>query len=723
MRFWSARPFLRIALALMAGIVLFELDIPLPGVGYAFVAGCIGYLFVWRFFQSATSGPTRQLTGSLATLLVVLHGYLLTGLHTESGREDHLLHIGEEVAGYQAVVVSEADRRDGAFKAVLSIEQVRTAQGWQPATGKVMAWLKTEGQQGERPLYGTRLLLNGAPREVSPPINPGEFDYQRFLRRKNIWHQHFAEPGMWQAIGYDPPWAVLALSFRLRRAGEELFNRLLEDPAVQSVAVALVLGIRERLAEDLRDAYAAAGAMHVLAVSGLHVGIIFQLFTLLLGPLRNLKGGRWLFLFSSLLILWLFALVSGFSPSVLRAALMFSLVAIARAFRRDTNIYNTIGLTAFILLCAEPYMLFQAGFQLSFAAVLGIVYFHPLLNNWWELRHPLLRYAWSLAAVTIAAQLATTPITLYYFQQFPVYFLPANLLVVPLAVGAVYVGVITLLLGWLATISGEWLFFLAEMAACVFEWGLILLNTIVQFFHYLPGSLAAGVYVSGPEAWLLYGLLGCLAALFAYRRLYWAGLSLAVVLLFSGIRVGRWYAAARTTPYLISFHIGGQPNIAYVEGNQAWLVVLPDLLTEPERWQRKAMGYFHQRGIVKVHTLAPEPGRIVQANGLQVLQPEGTEEDFLIVAGKLRVGVLDGDATAITKVPADWWVVNRRSLNAAVRHLPAVAHAGVYWAESFRSDHHQQGLSRLAERVKEVRTLSESGLLRISLPQSGLSDQ
>src|SRR5690606_30371161 len=238
--------------------------------------------------------------------------------------------------------------------------------------------------------YGDLLVIKGAPQRPDPPANPAEFDYARYLEQRNIFHQHFVREGVMR-MGAEPSNGVLALAYKLRARAEAVLRTYVPGERAQGIARALVLGVTDGLDNELREAYAGVGVMHILAVSGLHVGVIYFVLASLLRPLNRLPKGNWAVAVISIFVLWLYAFITGLSPSVLRAVTMFSFLTLAKPWRRGTNVYNTLAVSAFVMLLADPWLVCSVGFQLSYLAVLGIVYFYPRLIPLWE---PTSRVGW-----------------------------------------------------------------------------------------------------------------------------------------------------------------------------------------------------------------------------------------------------------------------------------------------------------------------------------------
>ncbi|MCL6267685.1 ComEC/Rec2 family competence protein [Flagellimonas myxillae] len=281
-----------------------------------------------------------------------------------------------------------------------------------------------------RPKIDDELILFGNPEEINPPLNPHSFDYKDYLSKQGIYHQVRADYK--NVIVKDDPkpsWYGRASRFR-----EHIISKLKQKAFGEeelAVIQALLLGQREDISEETYSDYKNAGAVHILAVSGLHVGIFLLLFQFLLSPLERLPKGKTLKLVVVVLLLWAYAFIAGLSPSIVRAVTMFTFLAYAMHLNRPTNAFNILALSMFFILLIKPLFLFQVGFQMSYAAVFAIIWVYPKLQRFWFPENLVLQKIWQLLSVSIAAQLGVLPISLYYFHQFPALFFVSNLLVVP----------------------------------------------------------------------------------------------------------------------------------------------------------------------------------------------------------------------------------------------------------------------------------------------------
>ncbi|WP_248723960.1 ComEC/Rec2 family competence protein [Seonamhaeicola sp. ML3] len=266
---------------------------------------------------------------------------------------------------------------------------------------------------------------------IAAPLNPGQFDYKSYLKKKYIYHQLYLKNESLFLINSEVH-TLLGVANTLRNFINTKLKSFSFKPDELAIINALFLGQRQDISEDVYRSYANAGAIHILAVSGLHVGIILIFLSFVLKPIERFKNGHVLKTILLLILLWSFAIIAGLSASVTRAVTMFSIVAIAMNLKRPTNIYNTLAISILVILLFKPLFIFDVGFQLSYFAVLAIVSIDPLLYKVWRPKNWLLDKYWHTLTVTISAQLGIIPLSLFYFHQFPGLFFISNLVIIPL---------------------------------------------------------------------------------------------------------------------------------------------------------------------------------------------------------------------------------------------------------------------------------------------------
>ncbi|MFY9243486.1 MAG: ComEC/Rec2 family competence protein [Polaribacter sp.] len=274
--------------------------------------------------------------------------------------------------------------------------------------------------------------------EVNKSLNPYQFDYRFYLAKQGIHHQIFLTSDSYKSSGIQG-FSLVGLSANFRDKVQESLREYNFKNDEFGVINALLLGQRQEISKDLIADYSKAGAIHILAVSGLHVGIILLILTNLLKPMERLKNGRIIKTILIVFLLWGFAFVAGLSASVVRAVTMFTFLAIGMSFKRKNIVLFSLITSMFFLLIFKPMFLFDVGFQLSYLAVFGIVLVQPKLYTFWKTKYKIIDYFWQLTTVSIAAQIGILPLSLYYFHQFPGLFILSNLIIIP-CLGVILLG-------------------------------------------------------------------------------------------------------------------------------------------------------------------------------------------------------------------------------------------------------------------------------------------
>ncbi|WP_299114358.1 ComEC/Rec2 family competence protein [uncultured Winogradskyella sp.] len=297
------------------------------------------------------------------------------------------------------------------------------------ALGKLLINVKRDSTSSILPVDAV-LFTSAELQIIQRPLNPHQFDYRKFLELKQVYHQLYLEQTQLLFIS-DSKTSIYGFADQWRTTiNEKLIAAGFKNNAL-SIINALLLGQRQTIDKSTYNNYVNSGTIHILAVSGLHVGIILLILNFILRPLLYFKHGNFLRPFIIVTLLWGFAVITGLSPSVTRAVTMFSIISIAMHLKRPTNIYNTLAISAFFILLVKPVFLFSIGFQMSYLAVLGIVSVQPILYKLWQPKYWVLDKPWQIFTVTLAAQLGVFPISLFYFHQFPGLFFISNLVVIP----------------------------------------------------------------------------------------------------------------------------------------------------------------------------------------------------------------------------------------------------------------------------------------------------
>lgn len=424
------------------------------------------------------------------------------------------------------------------FRAHVQEPPVHKPHGWLLSVSlpayrqQALLYLKADSSDSPVPVMGDILLVRT--RITRPPaLFKGDFDYGNYLRLQHKVGIGYVQPQQWQVIGHSPVRTLRAYAASVQqRLAQRLADAGLYDQPLAFIS-AIIVGERDALDSNLRQSFAAAGAAHILAVSGLHTGIIYLVIISLLtcfGYVRPLYEQRLRRILLSLIIIltmWVYAFVTGLSPSVMRAVVMLTIIQVGWMCRRQAVSVNTLAAAACICLWVDPLSLFSVSFQLSFAAVLGILLFAPYFNGLLKVANPCLRFLRDLFTVSLAATIGTLPVSLYYFHQVSRYFLLTNLVVLPAAYIVVILGALTLLLAH--TALGAWL---AMVLQHLSGW----LCDFVGWIEHLPhATLQLSV-----TPWMVVSLIAAIA--FCYlrirqQRLVWFAPAVAAVALLCVLHV------------------------------------------------------------------------------------------------------------------------------------------------------------------------------------------
>lgn len=318
-------------------------------------------------------------------------------------------------------------------------------------------------------------VIKSSFQEVTSPLNPYQFNYKKYLEKQGIHQQLYVKNQQLKKIQNDG-FSLLGISAKFRNTVQKSLKKSDFKKDELAVINALLLGQRQDISKQLIADYSRAGAIHILAVSGLHVGIILLILMWFFKPLERFRKGKILKTFLVILFLWMFAFVAGLSASVVRAVTMFTFLAVGLSFRRKNIIEFSLVSSMFFLLIVKPMFLFDVGFQLSYLAVFGIVWLQPKLA---EIYHPKIKIVnkfWRLLTVSMAAQVGVLPLSLFYFHQFPSLFWLSNLVIIPF-LGAILIGGIVII--FLALIG-----FLPQVLADLYGFVIDVMNSFVSWISH-----------------------------------------------------------------------------------------------------------------------------------------------------------------------------------------------------------------------------------------------
>ena len=375
---WKEAPFLRLLLPFITGIFLQWYLQPQVTWSWVAITATSAALLTLRFAGPGTRFRLRQVTGILIHLLIIPCGAIVSWYHHPANDGQWLIHHYSNQT-VKAVVQEPLSQKPHSFKTIATVKQVYNGNNITPVNGNIIVYFSTAVNPREIS-YGSILLINKPLQPVKSPGNPGAFDYKRYCTFNHIGFQVYLQPGDFALGSGSETRGLKKFIFYCREQVIRILHTYIKGGQETALAEALLIGYKDELDKDLVQAYSNTGVVHIIAVSGMHLGIIYWLLGLLARPLRK-RSTKWISFAAILAGLWIFSLLAGAGPSVLRSAFMFSLIVIGEAFSKRNTIYNNLAASAFLLLCWNPSWLWDAGFQLSYAAVLSIVlFFKPVYN-------------------------------------------------------------------------------------------------------------------------------------------------------------------------------------------------------------------------------------------------------------------------------------------------------------------------------------------------------
>ncbi|OIQ21796.1 MAG: hypothetical protein BM557_03110 [Flavobacterium sp. MedPE-SWcel] len=426
-------------------------------------------LFVTSYWLSAKTFVQKPYFSISTLLLAFFTGLLTFSLHHPPNSPTHysnVLTAGEAplIKGYIAERIKPNDFNEKYYLKVQSVNK-------KPATGKILITVPIKSH----PLLflaGDVIIIHDTPKPITKTLNPYQFDYAAYMEKQNIFHQVKLKKN------YITAGQVKNFDYYIDSFRRELiysFDNHNYSPRVMNVVKALLLGQRQDIDKNIKANYIDAGVMHILAISGLHIAILFYMISLILKPLNRFnKKGKLIQLLATLAFLWFFAIIAGLSASIVRAVVMFSFVSIGLYFNRNANTFNSIAVSMLVLILVKPAFLFDVGFQLSYAAVFSIVWLQPLYQKIKVSKYKAVNYFIDIIVISLVAQLGVLPLSLYYFNQFPLLFPIANIVVIPIATLVLILGIITLIFNFIynefALLLGEVLEFLIWSMNSFIQW-------------------------------------------------------------------------------------------------------------------------------------------------------------------------------------------------------------------------------------------------------------
>ena len=554
--FWRSVPFLRLLIPLTAGILTgFNYPLPLPVVLICAIVAAVAFL-LFRFLPNAAKYRRRWINGTFLNLVFISMGILLCYRNDVRQQKNWIGGFDSSKAVISVTLLEPVTEKERSYKATANVAFVMSNNKWQAARGKLLLYFAKDSIAAKL-VYGSRILIHTDLRLIRNTGNPGSFNYQQYCAFQGIYHQVYLKPDSYQVVPGSYKRSLAGVLYKTRAAILSILKRYIPGNKEAGVAEALLIGYRNDLDRDLVQAYSNTGVVHIIAISGLHLGMIYGL---LIAAFSKIPKNRFTLLLRPLcvlFVLWGFSLLTGASASILRSAVMFSFIVTGESLGRRTNIYNTLAASAFCLLFYDPFFLWDVGFLLSYTAVLSIVLFMKPIYQWLYIKNKFLNTIWQLNSVTLSAQLLTLPLVLFCFHQFPNLFLFTNAVAVPLSGLILYAELLLLIIApfsFINVFTGKTISFLIAQ-----------LNGYIERTASLPFSVTDNIHLSLLQGILLYLALIAFAWWLFHKQakaFCWGSLCIVAYLLADSLHRIR----SRQQQKLVVYNTPRQTAIDIIEG-------------------------------------------------------------------------------------------------------------------------------------------------------------
>ncbi len=552
------------------------------------------------YFKKLQLYKYRWLGGLTVHLFLFAAGWLLLVNNNELKSNDH---FSKRPATSLVVTISnEPVLKNGILRFKAFATRGINKNSSYPVTGNILLVLKSNNDDILH--YGDVLLIPSDYRPIDPPANPAEFNYKSYLANQNIHFQEFLFPNQYRIISAGNGNPLIAWSYSLRRHLVKMLKENIYSKEAAGVAAKLILGYKADLDEDVLQVYAKTGTTHVLSVSGAQVAILFVLLEFMFGWLINVPHGRAVKTGLIVTGILYYAVLTGLSPAVCRAAFMLSLVLIGKTFSRTISTLNLLAFSAFLLLLYDPLLISDAGFQLTYLAVSGLLLFQPAVYKWFTFKNKWLDKIWLLASITITAQLVVLPLSSWYFHQLPVYFLLSNLLVIIPAALVMYAGIVYFLLGSINVIG--------KILAFIIEKIILLMDGSLQMVEHAPGASINKIWLSPMSFASLCLVIVFSCYLLLNRKIAVLRITLVALLLFAISVSWKRYRNLQTKES-VAFYIRKHRAIAYRAGNQA--VVLTDLSDTDKAFRYSVQPYLDSCQVENLKLVSAEGRKNLEISG------------------------------------------------------------------------------------------------------------
>ncbi len=507
-------PFLRILIPFAAGITT-RLLYPVSSlISVTIIAICLAAILSFRFLPIWAIWKYAALRAVALQALLFAAGCLIMAARNHvDNRQQRITGEGKKPVGYIMTLLQPPEEKPRTHRSITKTWRIMADGEMLPIQRCIVYFKKDDSHH--IPQIGDRFFVFKDPSPLKSSDNPGAFDPSVFYKRQGIGGSVYLQKGDYMIISGKEKMIAARMVFKTRDSILGILRTHIRDPAAAGLAEALLIGYRNDLDADISDAYANTGVIHVIAISGLHIGMLYAIFMWLTRPLNRSGRTAWLQLLIVLPLIWFFSLMTGAGASVMRSTCMFTLLGVGKLLMgRSGHPLNTLSATAFLLLSYQPYWIADIGFQLSFSAVASIMIFYEPVKNVLIFYNPVAEKLWEMVAITLAAQILTTPVILLYFGQFPLFFLLTNLVAIPLS-SLILLGEIILCAFSFSTVT-------ATNIGEALEHGIHWMNRYVFRMDAIPFSVIRDIHMTIPGIILIYACILCATRWVAGNNRNWA---------------------------------------------------------------------------------------------------------------------------------------------------------------------------------------------------------
>lgn len=520
---------MKITIWFVLGIVFSSYFNPNPATTFIFI-GIFFVVFIIILYLSKKDFIQKVYFGIATYLLFFQIGCFTHVIHNEFYNETNYVHLIKNETDYHSVELVLREKLKGNEKVDKYIGLVKKVDN-KTCSGRILVQIH-DAHGDSRIQIGNNIQIYGKCILNKKSLNPNQFDYGKYLNNKSIFGQIYTNANSIK-VSDKIDKNIWYYSDRLRnKIVANLQNNNFSKNELQ-VVNALILGQQQDISKEILKDYQYAGAIHILSVSGLHVGFILLFITFLLKPLPKNKLGNSIRLFTIIICLWGFAILAGLSPSVIRSVTMFSFVAVGLHLKRSTNIFHTLLVSMFLILFFQPSFLFDVGFQLSYLSLFFILWLQPLISNLWMPKNKIATYFWDILTVSFAAQIGAFPLSIYYFHQFPGLFFITNLIIIPFLILIMGLGVLVMVMAALNFVP---MLTMRSLEFCIYY-----LNKIINWVASFEQFIIKDIPINWQALICLYVLIIAFVILFkkpTYPKIVFAFIS--VLLFQSTLLITRW---------------------------------------------------------------------------------------------------------------------------------------------------------------------------------------